>query len=499
MTTRVWVGLLLCGFSMLPGCGDDSAGDADVTPDDADVQEEVSGPDADADADPDVEDVDTVVDVDATDDGVADEGPDDAGDAEVDPCPPPVCGDDELCGESGQGDGMDNDCDTEVDETCSCAEPGTTLECFPGDPSICTPGLPCIGACVRGYQTCGTDNRWGPCEGATVPAAEVCDGMDNDCDDVFDEGISGCVPPIRCPRSMLATPMSWVWLDGGSMFPDAYDSWSWTITCPPTVTSCPAPEEPTSRDTRVMLVSSGTYRARATVVAGTATHSCEFAIVARGAGLRVELDWDTMGTEHGDTDLDVHLHKWGAETAFEGADDCHWRNCKATSDSYGEPRIDWGLAATTDLTACRDAPHGEGAAWVALGSCYNPRLDVDIINCNHSITDPAEMNFCAPENINVDNPPLGQPFRIMVHYWSAYSYSGTTNATVNVFCGGAIRAALGPQPLTRPGDLGDRWLVADVMFYETACGAIECEVVPLGVVQTNVAFGPTWSSFSAAP
>ena len=496
MTMRVWVGLLLCGLAVLPGCGDDSAGDADVTPDDADVQEEVSGPDADADADVDVEP--DVEDVDSSDDGIADEGPDDVGDAEVDPCPPPVCGDDELCGESGQGDGMDNDCDTEVDETCSCDEPGTTLECFPGDPSICTPGLPCLGACVRGYQTCGTDNRWGPCEGATVPAAEVCDGMDNDCDDVFDEGISGCVPPIRCPRPLLATPMSWVWLDGGTMFPDAYDSWNWTITCPPTVTTCPAPEAPTSRETRIMFISSGTYRARATVVAGTATHSCEFAISVRGSGLRVELTWDTQGSAHGDTDLDVHLHKWGAETGFATADDCYYSNCKASTPEH----VDWGLAPTVDLDACRYAPHGEGDQWVTLGSCYNPRLDVDMIYCESAVTDPMDLAFCAPENINVDNPPLLEPMRIMVNYFSEHGFTGTTNAAVNIFCGGGIRATLGPQPLTRgsaTGEGNDVWLVADVMFYETECGQIECEVVPLSVVQLGYLFGPTWSTFSAAP
>jgi hypothetical protein len=29
---------------------------------------------------------------------------------------------------------------------------------------------------------------WGPCEGDTTPVAEICDGLDNDCDNAVDEG-----------------------------------------------------------------------------------------------------------------------------------------------------------------------------------------------------------------------------------------------------------------------------------------------------------------------
>jgi len=304
---------------------------------------------------------------------------------------------------------------------------------------------------------------------------------------------------VLCPRPLAATPMSWVWLDGGSIFPGAYDSWSWEVFCPPTVTTCPLPEDPTARDTSVMLISSGTYRARATIRVGAATYTCEYAIVVRGAGLRVELTWDTQGSAAGDTDLDLHLHQWGAASSFFASpQDCYYANCKASSYEMGT--LDWGLAATPDLAVCRDAPHGEGAQWVTLGSCYNPRLDVDMIYCTTGETDPISATFCAPENINVDNPPLGQPMRILVNYYSAHSFAGTTNASINVYCGGALRATLGPQPLTvSGGSTGDNWLVADVMFYENACGTVECEVVPLEVLQRTAAFGPPWSTFAGGP
>jgi hypothetical protein len=222
--------------------------------------------------------------------------------------------------------------------------------------------------------------------------------------------------------------------------------------------------------------------------------------VLQGQGLRVELNWDTQGSARGDTDVDLHLHKWGAETEFCTEDDCYFSNCKGSSYDPPPDGLDWGLAPTPDLAACRDAPHGEGDEWVARGSCYNPRLDVDVISCTTGVTDSTSYDFCAPENINVDNPPLYEPFRVMVNYWSSYPYSGTTNATINIYCGGGLRATLGPQALVYDGGCeGDNWRVADVMFYVGPCGALDCEIVPLDNVEAGTAFGPPWSTFVHTP
>ena len=70
----------------------------------------------------------------------------------------------------------DNDCDGLVDrEACDC-NPGTEEPCG-SDEGECSPG---IRRCVSG--------RWGECMGRIAPVSETCDGKDNDCNGVIDDG-----------------------------------------------------------------------------------------------------------------------------------------------------------------------------------------------------------------------------------------------------------------------------------------------------------------------
>lgn len=72
-------------------------------------------------------------------------------------------------------DGSDDDCDREVDEGCECT-PGETQPCYSGPA-----GTEGVGECAAGTQTCTAAALWSECEDETTPAAESCNGDDDDC------------------------------------------------------------------------------------------------------------------------------------------------------------------------------------------------------------------------------------------------------------------------------------------------------------------------------
>ncbi len=399
----------------------------------------------------------------------------------------PSCGDMEICGSTNEGNGFDDDCDNMVDEGCVCPAYNVTRPCFNGPPDKAG-----VGTCANGVMACGEFLSWGPCTGGSVPRDEVCDNADNDCDGEVDNGVPGCSTTLRCPGTEDARPLRLHELRGSDIYRDGM-SYHWEITCPDSVASCPGPDDPNAKDTVIYLVQSGAYEAHVEIrTAGGDTLECSWIINVGGTGLRVELQWDTQGEGHGDTDVDLHLHRQttGAgmsDSEWTSGDDCYYGNCKAS-----DYEVDWGLIDTAETEACSSAPHGHGNEWATRGSCANPRLDVDVISCNPAVTEPTRTDFCSPENINVDNPGLGVPYRIMVHYFSTNEFRGETNPSVNVFCNGEQRGRFVPPRAFR--DSSDHWLVGDVVFQSSACGLEpECRIVPIDMVQSGSAFGPPWS------
>jgi hypothetical protein len=433
----------------------------------------------------------------AADSGSSDSGTDFDGQIsspDVGPCTPPevfgICenplpdnagyGSEELCGTDRRGNGLDDDHDGVVDEGCICF-PGEVHACFGGPP-----GKRHVGGCTDGAQTCeGSEfGFWGQCRGWIGPSTETCDKLDNDCNGCADDGRC-CDPPIDCPaqgdsRIPAVQPFADLALQGGLFYyKGAAQSWKWAVTGGPCdqlfseTTGTPpiqsfALSSRNSKDASVKFTLSGDYTVSLTVTAGGQTYSCRWVQHVIGPGVRMELCWEHSGV----TDLDLHVHRSGTTSSWFGSptdpnpDDCNYTNCTAaeypvTGDPPAPPP-EWGYV-NTDLSGCRGSLHG--SEWEALGSCHNPRLDLD------NRTFPGR-----PENMNIDNPAASDTFRILVHYFATSRDAIEEHPLVNIYCGGVLLATFGQAPdtlgsLNDPGSTfnspggwaqGSMWRVADV-------------------------------------
>lgn len=384
--------------------------------------------------------------------------------------------------EAGLCNGLDDDCDGEIDEGCLCGL-GEVQSCFNGPPARAN-----VGACQRGTQRCLATGGWGACSGGVDPSEERCDALDNDCDGCVDEFVDctllGSCPTPNDPRTPDGAPFEPYALNGADFYQGPASSWTWRVeggicdqlgaTVVPSFDLANANSATATFTPRL----SGAYTISMQAQTPSGPFACSWVVDVGGPGLRVEMCYP----ESSDSDIDLYMMRaageqpWFFPVVFDpgerryaaNEEACAWHNCEAAL--RGSPtRADWGYE-NSDISACNRGPQGD--QWEALGFCANPRLDID---------NNLQEGIGLPENINVDRPNDGDRFRVMVQNWTG----SLAHPVINVYCAGRLSATFGapPDQLTNfqwrgiAGDPNAMWRAADIeMQVNDAGDTIGCTV-----------------------
>ncbi len=358
---------------------------------------------------------------------------------------------------------LDDNCDGFVDEGCVCM--GPEKSCYPGHPDDLT--APST-QCRAGRQVCQFE-IYGPCEDFVLPSAEVCDGLDNDCDGrVDDVGDCDNVPPVAiCPPDQSGPPLATYAVEGGYEDPDGdpMASATWRIvTQPGGSTARPMPANALS--TEIFADLQGEYVLELEVTdADGGVGRCQTRVNTTGNdALRIEMVWNA-GADDDRSDVDLHLLRPNGEWFDDAPDgaDCFFANCRLCTAGYelGDAVVERECRA--QIAEINANPGNEPApllTWYPPADDDDPRLDLD------------DVEGLGPENINVRTPRNGV-YRLGVHYWDAQGF-GPSTVTLRVFCGGALAkefepVVLQPQALDPGGPDTEFWEVADIVWRDGAC------------------------------
>ncbi len=232
-------------------------------------------------------------------------------------------------------------------------------------------------------------------------------------------------PTLRCPEVVTTSPLTPVDITATAEDDGEITRWNWTLSTRPDGSRARNPSPRNRPMTSFTPDIAGVYELTVTVTDNDGEMaSCVTRVEAGNIdGLRVEVFWDTNGT-----DIDTHLMN-PTGTMWTSSDDCYYGNC----NTRGGPAIlEWGAPGPDD----------------------NPRLDID------------DTDGFGPENINITTPEPGT-YRVGIHN---YRGAGPNNTTVRIYCGGSTtspRQTFGPVPLRGRSD--DFWRVADVTIERGRC------------------------------
>ena len=301
--------------------------------------------------------------------------------------------------------------------------------CVVGDVQDCSTGLK--GVCEAGKSTCVESGElvvsWSPCVGVTASSAEVCDGLDNDCDGISDEGGLCSTPPaVTCPPDRTVNANSTV-----ALLTTATDAEGDTFTCEWDVASRPATSAgnfsaPTNcRQTNYFADVVGAHNVRFTATDSNGQKStCATTITVLPVGdLWIELTWDKPN------DMDLHLQHPNAGNSHSPL---AWSPVNGPTDCFFAEK---------------------NPSWDAAGTADDPSLDRD------------DEVMTGPENIRINSPVVGQKYTIGVHNYAYNAAPSAVNATVKVYCAGSL-VATKTRAFTMEGDM---WVMGTIEYRGNDC------------------------------